>query len=271
MNQNYYYFVSALPTLALDERQKLPDPLDFLLLVREHVSDKDWELVSILRLPVDNINLIRILNPEEGPLLSGGNFTPEDYSNGLKASDTLPLYMAKFLSGDLESQSPLRNLSGHDRLSWLFYDFILSHSNTFLREWFTFELNMRNILVGLNCRRYNLPLDQHIIGRNEVAKHILKSHAPDFAVSGIFDFAEKICWLDSENPVIFEKTVDELRWNYANELSLFSYFGIERILTFIIHLNLAWRWERLKADVGEKQFDHYARDLVHRFQDINNF
>lgn len=271
MRQQYYYFVSSLPDIVLDERQDLPEPNDFMLLANEHVSDKDLELLSILCMPADNKNLLIIINKESDRLLSGGRLSKDDLARGLKDPQDLPKHMADFLS-DIGPVGPMpKDISPADQLSWHFYEFAISHENDFIRKWFSFDLNMRNLLAGLSCRKYGFPLQQHIISVNDAAELMLKSHASDFSLSSIFPHADKVCWLDPNNPVAFQKAIDEIRWDYACELTDLSYFQVENVLSFMIRLDLACRWNNLKHDIGKKQFEKYTKELSSQFQFTKEF
>jgi hypothetical protein len=50
----------------------------------------------------------------------------------------------------------------------------------FIRDWFAFDANLRNILTAINGRKFNLPYAQYLIGDSETVERLSKSHAADF-------------------------------------------------------------------------------------------
>jgi len=61
MKQEYYYFVSGLPNINIDDT-KLPwTPEEFLAEAKTQVSENDYHLLEILHLPMDLDNLLRVL------------------------------------------------------------------------------------------------------------------------------------------------------------------------------------------------------------------
>lgn len=54
-----------------------------------------------------------------------------------------------------------------------------------------------------------------------------------------------------------------MRWNKANQITVFNYFDIDWILGFVTKLSLAKRWDALDKKIGAELF----RRLVNEVRD----
>ncbi|MBD3316827.1 MAG: DUF2764 family protein [Chitinivibrionales bacterium] len=268
MARNYYYLVAGLPDLVLEGNKHVPSLPEFIDDTMGQVDPDDAKLLALLRRPADNHNLLVLLEKRDEELDPLGNFSREELELGVRIPDELPSYMQTFVEAYREGRQIFAGYTSDDQLSWLFYDEVTAHPNSFIREWFTFELNLRNVLAGLNCRKMagvegsTYSFESNIIGRNEVAEHILKSNAPDFSLSSLFPWVEDVLAFDDKDPVGFENSVDTLRWDELNELTLFTYFRIETILAFCVKLGMVERWLKLDPETGKKKLDRLIEELV---------
>ncbi len=272
MARNYYYFVSGLPDLFLDEDKNLVPFEVFMQEAEEELSKKDTEIIRAIRLPIDNANLIGILQSTSAKFDPRGNLSKDQLTSSIKNPETLPEYMQLFLQAQSENRDLFPGLIAEDQLNWLFFDWITGHKNEFLSSWFTFELNLRNVLTAINCRKNLEHIDEvgtdrdrptafTVIGRNEVAEAFLRSTAPDFGLSSTLPWIERILTLSKGNLTDFEKGIDQLRWDTLDELSAFSYFQIETIAAFTIKLLMVERWLRLDPTVGKEKLDRLIEEL----------
>ncbi len=52
-----------------------------------------------------------------------------------------------------------------------------------------------------------------------------------------------------------------LRWSVLEQMTVFEYFSIERIMAFFIKLQIAERWSKLDQEKGEQIFEKLLEDL----------
>lgn len=263
MSNNYYYLVAGLPDLLLDDTKNLPDTDTILSEFNEQLKPEDKELLAIIRCQVDNKNLINILLKKDN-YNKNGNFSKEELSMYIKTGDNLPEYMNAFLESHSDKPS-LPEDQLENNLLRFFYDYVLCHKSDFIREWFLFELNTKNVITAISCRKYNYSLEENIININDTSSKIIKSTAQDFGIVSEFPEVEKINSLNQENLTDFEINLDHLRWNKLNEITEFSYFGIESILAFIIKLNIVERWKNLNAKEGKERLNQIVNSLTENF------
>ena len=152
MRSNYYYLVTALPDLALEEKKSAHSSRALMDDIADFIADEDLALLRLIRLPFDNANLINQLESRQRPFTAQGNFSPEELLQGIKTPDLLPGYMQHFIQAQKESRQLFPEVSAEDQLNWLFYDEVTQHDNPFIAEWFTFELNLRNFLAGVTIK-----------------------------------------------------------------------------------------------------------------------
>lgn len=272
MARNYYFIVAGLPDLFLDEGKNIPSFSEFMMDLEDQISSHDLELLRYIRLPIDNVNLIAILQNSSKEFDIRGNFSRDELTASIKSDDGLPNYMIKFLEAYRENRMPCSSLITEDQLNWFFYEEMIDHPNPFIREWFTFELNLRNLTAGINSRKGLEHLDALasdrersagaiLVGVNDVAETIMRSNAPDFGLSSQLPWVERLLNLSRSNLLEYEKGIDLLRWDMLNELTTFSYFSIESIIAFSIKLLMVERWKKLDAQSGKAILEKLVEEL----------
>lgn len=145
-------------------------------------------------------------------------------------------------------------MSGFDgaNLTPEFYGKALAHRNRFIREYFTFDLNMRNAKVKYLNKALGREAGKDIISLNE-------EEIP-------FEEEQKAETILAGNDILArERGLDDLMWDKINELTVFDYFDIESILGFIAKLQIIARWFRLDEQTGREMF----RKLVDEVRGTN--
>ncbi len=271
-NTPYYYIVSGLPELELNQR-KITIPIeDHLSEWREMLLPEDFHSISLLLLPHDNQNLVNLVVKKAAHWVPFGNFDHDTLENALKQPFDLPPYMQEFIASFRENQTLYPDLSWEDQLTALYFDHVLEQTEGFLHQWFEFELHLRNFLTAFQARKYDHPLKNHLIGNNEITQKLLSSHAQDFGLSKQLFFVEKVMTLlNQDNNLEKERGLDEIRWSFIDELNTFNYFNIENIQGFLIKLLILERWSHLDAEKGGQQFKKLVDYLEHSIEFPNEF
>ncbi|MCK5170084.1 MAG: DUF2764 family protein, partial [Bacteroidales bacterium] len=134
-------------------------------------------------------------------------------------------------------------------------------------QWFEYNQNLNNILIGHNCRKYSLEAEKQLIGDNFVTKAILKSNTKDFGLDVELPYVSEIITLaESDNLLAREKGLDQLKWDKIEEINLFDYFTIEVVLAYTIKLDMAYRWLELDEETGRKMFSKIIDELKSGFE-----
>lgn len=120
-----------------------------------------------------------------------------------------------------------------------FYQKALKAKNSFIRDYFKFDLNVRNAKVRYLNRALERPADTDIFMDAE----------------GEFEEAQKLdAVLNQEDILSRERGMDDLMWSKIESITTFDYFDINVILGFIARLNIVTRWLKLDPETGKQMF-----------------
>jgi hypothetical protein len=277
---NYYYLIAGLPELQLDDQKLKISLSDFKTELLENLSASDSKLISYFFMQFDNKNLLSLLANKEAEIDETGNLTKEqllDIIQQFRESDNptdknIYTYFRQFIPDYLIEAPIFPNLSWEDQLTTLFYDFAIKCKNPFISEWYEFNLNISNIIIGTNCRKFGYNREKSIIGTNEVAEAVRKSNAKDFGIKPIFAEVDDVIRIADE-PDLFERErkIDILKWNWLEEKGFFHYFDLEHLFVYLVRLELLERWVRLEKETGKRVFREMISQLQHSFEFPNEF
>ena len=142
-----------------------------------------------------------------------------------------------------------------------FYAQALRNRNRFLREYFRFDLNLRNAKVRyLNAQLGREPDQDVMTGEDPEAEDV---DIDGFRFTGgEFEEALKVeNILAGTDLVSREKGLDDLLWDKIDSLSTFHYFDIEAVLAYIAKLHIVTRWLNLDEEVGRDVFRRLLKDV----------
>ena len=142
-----------------------------------------------------------------------------------------------------------------------FYAQALRYRNRFLREYFRFDLNLRNAKVRyLNAQLGREP-DQDVMTGED-------PEAPDVDIDGFrfnggeFEEAAKVDAVLSDPDLLArEKGLDDILWDKIDSLATFHYFDIEAVLAYIAKLRIVTRWLKLDEEAGRDLFRRLLKDV----------
>ncbi len=266
MQRNYYCLVAGLPDIMIEDAKLVVTQQRFRCELKNELHPDDDALLNQLFLPIDNKNLLNLLLKNNQPFDPDGQFTQDELEEEIRDPQYLPAYLIRFIEAYKNDQPVDQNLSWENQLTALYYQAMAALPNQFLRDWFEFDLNLRNCLVGLTCRKFKLPAESELIGDNPVAEAIRRSNAADFGLGKDFPFIDTIIhWFENEELIEREKGLDILRWDYLDQQVFFHYFSIERVLSFVIKLGILERWLKLDHELGMKLFNRIIKDMESSF------
>jgi len=265
--RNYYYLVSGLPDIVL-EQSKAPFTLPELLeAFRASLHPDDLQLIALILLPADNRNLLNVLQKKNLPWEAHGNFSHEEIEEGLKEPGLLPAYFDLFQQA-FKADMPLwPGMSWENQLARLYYGYVLERTEGFLHEWFTFENYLKNILAAWNIREYQLAPEGQLVGENMVTEAAAHAHARDLGLSGELPFVNRLMHaLEQDKLLEREKAISRIQWNYIDELNTFNYFSTEVILGYLLKLIILSRWTQLDPERGTQAINAMVKELEDSFE-----
>ena len=142
-----------------------------------------------------------------------------------------------------------------------FYAQALKGRNRFLREYFRFDLNLRNAKVRyLNAQLGREPDLDLMTGEDPEAEDVdIDGYR---FTGGEFEEALKVdAILSNTDLVAREKGLDDILWDKIDSLATFHYFDIEAVLAYIAKLRIVTRWLKLDEEAGRDLFRRLLKDV----------
>ncbi len=260
-SRKYYYFVASLPVLALDDYKDPMRLTDFSAELGEILEERHKSYCFDILALRDNRNLLNILLGEaynaqsESFFLSKEQWETVVSDEDAKVSGYAKAFIFSFKQAARDG-APLGRRQAEDLLSYYFYQHMLNHENSFIRRYFSFDLDLRNVLAALNARKFGVSPAPFVEADGDLITLKLKgSTFSDFGLSGELDYIGRLVEIFEHGDLAAtEKYVDTLRWHKIDEINTFAYFEIEVILGFLLKLMMCERWLHLEPKKGHEAF-----------------
>ena len=276
MSRGYYYLISALPELGLTDKQLEFDMISYRDFIHGELAPEDANLLKILYYQYDIINLVHLIKESGTPWEKAGNYTKLEMEEMLALPDSLPLFMKSFVE-DTQARWPSASVKQLVNLAtWKFIDWSRYAPNSFLRKWLRFDQNLKNLLIWLNSYKFGLDPAGEVLGSHFEAEYLRQSKPDELNLKAWdFRYREVLTHFDNPNVALREYIIDEMRWHYLSELEEAFSFGIERLLAFVIRLQIINRNLQNTETSGRKHLlkllteIRQGYDMPDSFQDIS--
>lgn len=148
-------------------------------------------------------------------------------------------------------------LDGYDgeRLGKGFYIEAFRSPSRFIREYFAFDLKVRNAKVRFLNRSLGRPakLDLVFISEDEELENV-----PEIDSA----YAQ-------DDILARERAVDEMMWGEADRLVEMEVFSIDAILAFIAKMQIIGRWLKLDEQTGREMFRKLVNEVRGTFEGVS--
>ncbi len=193
------------------------------------------------------------------------DFTP-DWRQGGKSLDEYIEQVRELLSvKDNEVIDFIIKGFDKDQIGLDFYREALAYRIGFIREFFQFDMNVRNQKV-----RY---LNQ-ALGR-DAEKDVLSLRDPEAEDTGLepeepeFKEAERLqSILEGSDILSRERGIDDLYWDKIDELTLFDYLNFDKILGIMAKMMIIRRWLILDENTGREMFKRLVDEVRGTFKGV---
>jgi Protein of unknown function (DUF2764). len=136
-----------------------------------------------------------------------------------------------------------------ERLDAEFYAAALQHRNRFIREWFRFDLDLRNLTVAYLNESLGRDFEQdQVLLEGRQTEEFPEREA-----------AEQI--LNCGDILKRERGLDELRWEKIDEITILDSLDLELVLGFVAKLKIIDRWLQLDPESGRQLFRRLVEDI----------
>jgi hypothetical protein len=238
----HYYLITSLPELSLQDKNLLYTEQGFRLQLQEFLDEQEIAIIRGLYYTYDIRNFINLIKHDTEAFDDRGNFTKEELLAAKTVPEILPVFMETFV---LSTQRSWETASYHDLLNDLttrFIEWTRELPNDFLREWFEFNHNLKNIIAGLNSRKFKREIDREVLGSHFEAEQIIRSKDTDFGLSRVVDYVERVVAYFHDNDIALrESSFDLLRWAYIEALEEPYHFRLENVMAYILKIRLIGR------------------------------
>lgn len=151
-------------------------------------------------------------------------------------------------------------LSGYEseNLNAEFYSRALRHRNRFIREFFSYDLDLRNVKVEYLNKSLGRPADMDTV---------VPAGREDESFEGR---QEVMAVLENGDILRRERGLDDLMWKRIDEITVMDVFDIEAILGFIAKLKIIDRWDRLDPETGRELFRKLVEEIRSTYDNKKN-
>ena len=192
-----------------------------------------------------------------------------DITTGWKFGEKGPHdYIEEVISSCTEKDRKLIEflMSGYldENLNPEFYLKALTHKDKFIREYFRFDLNVRNAKVKYLNKALGRPADKDVLSFPEgTPEQVMEFISEEFEEAAALDNV-----LGAGDILSRERGLDDLMWAKIDNLTLFNYFDIDVILGFIAKLNIVARWFKLDEQTGREMFKKLVDEVRGTFKGV---
>lgn len=273
MKRNYYCLISGLPEWKWDDRKPSHTVESFRELLATELHADDMKLVETLYLPYDHANILNKLYKKEAPLDTRGKYSADEVDmlasplvNDIEPKPAAPKYLSVFLNNYFEAENKPDRIQAEKMLAEGWFDLLEKSKNKFLVFYAGFEKLTRNIFTAMLGQKYDTPVADMLVGESEIIEVLRKSRARDFGLSAEVEFMSQLLQIfEIDNLQEREIRFDLFRWNIYDENTFFNYFSIEKILSFIIKLQILERWNALDDKQGRELFERLIAEMQNSY------
>lgn len=266
MPRKYYCLVSGLPEISVADNKLSLTETDLKDLLAEDLTADDLVHVEALDFEDLNQQIINFLYKKEYSF-EGLKYNEDDLEEFLiEVPKSAPDYLQAFFKVYTEEDN-LDEIAAIKLLSSCYFNQLTRSENPFLRNWFTMELRMRNILTAITCRSYNLPVEEQIIGDDFVSIQLKENKSKDFGLAGELDYVDELLKIsDEKNLLNREKMMDNLKFSKLEDELFFESFTLEAVIGFVLKFKMVNRWLKLDPETGKEMFNKIFKGVQATFE-----
>lgn len=264
---NYYCLVAGLREYALDGGTKGFDPHAIVEEILAELTPRDRRAVRLLYGYYDCKNLISLHagRPAHDAL---GNFSRQTLAEETERPHLLPQPIGRVLTAyarpDSEEAEEVDTSRPFERsLFEAYYALCAASPSRFLRAWSDFDRTLRNVAAAVTARALGRPVEEQIVGDDDIAEQLRRSSAADFGLRGELPYIDAVIAAVSDETNLVEKEhrIDRIRWQQAVDLAAADYFDVDAILSYLVRINLVARWTQLDEARGRAMLERLLHEL----------
>ena len=193
------------------------------------------------------------------------DFTP-DWRQGEKSLNEYIGQVRELLSRkDNETLDFIVRGFDKDQINLELYKEALSHKLRFIREFFQFDLNVRNQKVRYLNQALGRDPEKDVLSLKdpEAEETGLEPEEPEFKESAQLQHI-----LEGHDILSRERGIDDLYWEKIDELTLFEYLSFNKILGIMVKMMIIRRWLILDEEKGRAMFKKLVDEVRGTFKGV---
>ena len=190
----------------------------------------------------------------------------QDWRGGEKSLDEyLELVTGLLSAKDNEAVQFIINGFDKDQIGYEFYKDALSHRIGFIRDFFQFDLNVRNQKVRYLNNALGRSPEKDILSMQdpEAEETGLEPEEPEFKEAAVLQSI-----LEGNDILSRERGIDDLYWDKIDELTLFDYLNFDKILGVVAKMMIIRRWLILDEETGRAMFKKLVDEVRGTFKGV---
>jgi hypothetical protein len=250
---NYYFLGSSLPGLQMGEQPEL-SLREFETLLRDNLSDADWQKCMALRRLYDLLNMRSLWMRDE--LDSLGLLSESELDEALLTGEGLPPYAVDYLDRHEDDESRLRYFP---TLLQAYYEWEGESASGFLQDYLLLERELRLVLLGFRAKRLGRDLVAELqfedAGDDLVAQLLAQKDVPHYEPPYRYEDLKSVFERHQADPLALHQALCTYRFEKVAQMTEGSVFSIDAVLAYMVQLILAERWIELDAAKGKQVLD----------------
>ena len=151
-----------------------------------------------------------------------------------------------------------------------FYAQALKHPGKFIREYFRFDLNLRNAKVRFINRELGREPEQDILdGKGTEEDDNLDIDLYRFTGGEFEESALVSQALEQPSLLDREQALDDVTWEKIGRLETFHYFDLTAVLAYVAKLHIVDRWLALDQQKGRERFHQLVNEVRGSFKGVH--
>jgi len=254
VKRQYYFLASSLAELSLDFTERSDgSPLEALMTrLEDELHPQDYDSAKRLFLFNDLKNAVAFKKMDD-PFAEPSYFSREEILDAAGGNESLAPYLDTYFENRRAGVRLYPDLPEIDELSVLLYEHVDTFTSRFVRDYFTFELNLRNAAIAVNMQQNGFPYQNRLLPLGGAYEQIIQGAPPDFGLTGDFPFVEKLIKeYRGQDLTAQERAVTEIRWHWLEERIGADFFSSQAIFAYVLRLAEIDRWQRMSEVAGDE-------------------
>jgi hypothetical protein len=228
----YYFLVAYLPELQRDDR-KIKIGLTELISGQYDIPPEHMREIELILLGRDIFMVEKLLSGKAVPL-AHSIYGLDFWRDQIKSPQEGPQFILDYIRGLEPGKYSPQDV---DRLYGAYYDHAIAQSRyPFLKGYFLFERNLRNIIAALRARQKEWNLAHYLVGEDEWVSNLEKSSMEDFGLGDEYPWIGNL--VSTDYPPQRQDLIEQIIWEYLETQVGNDPFHFNAILSYALKLEI---------------------------------